>query len=125
MSGKNKKQYGVWMDSRHATIAGRQDIDSGDFVILGHVKNPGPDANSDEAAANNQEIALTQKYFKEIAKKMPNIDEIHITGTGQIQEEFIKFLASTPQYKNASSYESTSKKMDDDQFIAFISDKFN
>ena len=56
---------------------------------------------------------------------MPNIDEIHITGTGQIQEEFIKFLASTPQYKNASSYESTSKKMDDDQFIAFISDKFN
>ena len=125
MSEKNKKQYGVWMDSRHATIAGRQDIDSGDFVILGHVKNPGPDANSSENAANNQEIALTQKYFKEIASKMPNIDEIHITGTGQIQEEFIKFLANTPQYKNASSYESTSKKMDDDQFVAFISDKFN
>lgn len=113
------------MDSRNAIIAGRQDIDSGEFIILGHVNNPGPSANSSENASNNQEIALTQKYFKEIASKMPNIDEIHITGTGQIQEQFIKFLAETPQYKNAASYESTSKKMDDEQFITFVADKFN
>src|SRR6187455_478447 len=120
MSGKNKKQFGVWMDSRHATIVGRESIDTGDFVILGHVNNSGADGNSNENASNNQEINLTHKFFKEIAGKMPNADEVHVTGTGQIQEQFIKFLAQTPQYKNAVSTESTSNKMGDEQLIAFI-----
>ena len=81
MTVKNKKQFGVWMDSQHATVVGRNSIDHGEFVILGHVKNPGPDNNSDEKAYNNQEIGLTQKFFKEILSKMANVDEIHITGT--------------------------------------------
>jgi stalled ribosome rescue protein Dom34 len=125
MSGKNKKQFGVWMDSHHATIAGRENIDNGDFVVLGHVKNPGADSNSNENASNHQEIALTHKFFKEIAAKMPNIDEVHVTGTGQVQEQFIKFLADTPQYKNAVSSESTSNKMVDEQLISFITKYFN
>lgn len=113
------------MDSHHATIAGRENIDNGDFVILGHVKNSGPDHNSNENASNNQEIALTHKFFKEIADKMSNIDEVHVTGTGQIQAQFIKFLADTPQYKNAMSSESTSNKMGDEQMITFITEYFN
>jgi len=125
MSGKNKKQFGVWMDTQHATITGRENIDNGDFVVLGHVKNPGADANSNESAANHQEIALTHKFFKEVAEKMPNVDEIHITGTGQIQEQFIKFLAETPQYKNAVSSESTSNKMSDEALISYIDKHFN
>lgn len=125
MSKKGKKQYGVWMDAHNATIAGRKDIDSGDFVILGLVKNPGAGNNSNENASNNHDISLTQKFFKEIANKMPNIDEIHITGTGQIQEQFIKFLAETPQYKNAISTESTSNKMGDDQLITLVTNHFN
>lgn len=125
MSEKNKKQFGIWMDSHHATIAGRANIDNGEFIILDHVKNSGADNNSNENASNNQEIALTQKFFKEIASKIPNIDEIHVTGTGQIQEQFIKFLADTPQYKNAVSSESTSNKMDDEQFQAFVTKHFN
>ena len=125
MPEKNKKQFGVWMDSHHATISGRENIDEGDFIILGHVKNAGPNGNSNENAANKQEIALTHKFFKEITSKMPNIDEVHLTGTGQIQEQFIKFLADTPQYKNAVSSESTSNKMTDEQLIAFLADYFN
>jgi stalled ribosome rescue protein Dom34 len=125
MSGKNKKQFGVWMDSHQATIAGRENVDEGDFVVLGHVKNSGAASNSNEHSANNQEIALTQKFFKEIATNMPNIDELHVTGTGQIQEQFIKFLADTPQYKSAVSSESTSNKMSDEQLIAFITEHFN
>lgn len=125
MSEKNKKQFGVWMDSHHATVAGRENIDNGGFIILEHVKNSGADSNSNENASNNQEIALTQKFFKEIVSKIPNMDEIHVTGTGQIQEQFIKFLADTPQYKNAVSSDSTSNKMDDDQFLSFISSHFN
>jgi len=111
MSGKNKKQFGVWMDSHSATIVGKEEMENGEFIVLGNVKNSGPDNNSNENASNNQEITLTQKFFKEIASKMPNIDEIHVTGTGQIQEQFIKFLAETPQYKDAVSTESTSNRM--------------
>lgn len=124
MSEKSKKQFGVWMDSQHATIVGRE-VDNGDFVVLGHKKNAGPDSNSNENASNHQEITLTQKFFKEIALLMPNIDEIHVTGTGQIQEQFIKFLADTPQYKNARSSESTSNRMSDEKVVAFISEHFN
>lgn len=125
MSEKNKKQFGIWMDSHHATISGRQNIDNGDFIILGHVKNNGPDSNSNENASNNQEISLTQKFFKEIVNKIPNMDEIHVTGTGQIQEQFIKFLADTAQYKNVVSSESTSNKMSDEQLLSFMTKHFN
>jgi len=125
MSDKNKKLFGVWMDSHNATIVGKEDMDDDEFIILGHVKNAGPDNNSNEKTANNQEIGLTHKFFKEIASKMPNIDEIHITGTGQIQEQFIKFLAETPQYKNAISTESTSNRMSDENLAAFIMKHFN
>lgn len=122
MSEKNKKQFGIWMDSQHATVAGR--IDGEEFVILGHVKSEGASNNSNENAANNHAITLTQKFFKEIALIMPNIDEIHVTGTGQVQEQFIKFLADTPQYKNARSSESTSNKMSDEHLLLFIAKHF-
>ena len=125
MSGKNKKQFGVWMDSHSATIVGKEEMENGEFIVLGNVKNSGPDNNSNENASNNQEITLTQKFFKEIASKMPNIDEIHVTGTGQIQEQFIKFLAETPQYKDAVSTESTSNRMSDDNLSNFIMKHFN
>jgi stalled ribosome rescue protein Dom34 len=125
MSDKNKKQFGVWLDSHNATITGRHGVDKGDFVVLGYVNNPGADKNSSESASNHQEITLTHKYFKEIAAKMPNMDEIHVTGTGQVQEEFIRFLAETPQYKNAVSSESTSNKMNDDGLVTFITKHFN
>jgi len=125
MSDKNKKLFGVWMDSHHATIVGKENADNEEFIVLGHVKNAGPDNNSNEKTSHNQEITLTQKFFKEIAAKMPNIDEIHITGTGQIQEQFMKFLAETPQYKNAVSSESTSNKMSDENLVLFIMKHFN
>lgn len=125
MTDKNKKLFGIWMDSHNATIVGKEDIDNGKFIILGHVKNAGPDNHSSEKTSNNQEIGLTHKFFKEIASKMQNVDEIHITGTGQSQEQFIKFLAETPQYKNAVSSESTSNKMSDENLTEYIAKYFN
>ncbi|MFN0030859.1 MAG: hypothetical protein ACKVOR_01720 [Flavobacteriales bacterium] len=125
MTTKNKKQFGVWMDSQRATIIGREDTDAGAFAVIGHVKNEGPQGNSNENTAHNHEVGLTHKFFKEIAHIMPNVDEIHVTGTGQIQEQFIHFLADTPQYKNAVSTESTSNKMDDAQLLTFIAERFN
>lgn len=124
MSYKNKKQFGVWMDSHNATIVGKEGFE-GEFVILESIVNAGPDKNSNENASNNQEISLTQKFFKEIAGKMPYADQVHITGTGQIQEQFIKYLADTPQYKNVQSSESTSNKMSDENLALFIKKHFN
>lgn len=125
MSDINKKSFGVWMDSHNAIIVGKENVDSGEFVVLGHAKNAGPDNNSNEKNSNNQEISLTLKFFKEIASNMPNIDQIHVTGTGQSQEQFIKFLAETPQYKNVVSSESTSNKMSDENLVAYIAEYFN
>lgn len=124
MSGKQKKQFGVWMDAHHATITGHKDEDNNEFVILGKVDNRGADRNSNENAGNNQEQALTHKFFKEIAAKMVNIDEIHVTGTGQVQEQFIHFLSDTPQYKQAVATESTSNKMSDEALVTMITDHF-
>jgi stalled ribosome rescue protein Dom34 len=125
MSAKNSKQFGVWMDTHNATIVGNQVSDSGEFSVIGHVKNDGPDNNSNENSSNNQQIGLTHKFFKEIAGKMQNIDEIHITGTGQIQEQFVKFLSETPQYKNVVATESTSNKMSDENLSSYIMKHFN
>jgi len=123
MSGK--KEFGVWMDSHHATIVGRENVTEGEFVVLGHVENKGALPNSSEKSFNNDEIGHTQKFFKEIAALMQNVDAIHITGTGDAQEQFIKFLSETPQYKNAKADESTSNKMSDEKFIEMIASHYN
>ena len=125
MADHNKKLFGIWMDTHNATIVGKENDNTNNFIILGHVKNAHLDSNSNENASHNQEITLKHKFFKDIASKMPNIDEIHITGTGQIQEQFIKYLAETPQYKNVKASESTSNKMSDDSLASYIMKCFN
>ena len=125
MSVKNKKQFGIWMDSQQAIIVGRETIDSGAFVILGREKNSSQGSNSSENAANNSERTLQQKFFKGIASHMQNVEELHVTGTGQIQEQFIKYMAETPQFKNTVSEESTSTEMSNEKLIEFITKTFN
>lgn len=125
MSLQNKKQFGVWMDSRHATVVGRTDVDKGDFIIMGHVKNNGADSNSNEKTANNAEKGLQHKFFKEIAALMQNAEEIHITGTGTEQEQFIHYLQETPQFKNVDAKESTCNKISDEKLLEYIAEKFN
>jgi stalled ribosome rescue protein Dom34 len=125
MSIKNGNQFGVWMDSHHATIVGRESNDSDSFSVLAHLKNKGAASNSNEKSANNQQISLSLKFFKEIAAKMVNLVSVHVTGTGQAQEQFIKFLATTPQYKHAVATECTSNRMSDKQLVDFITKRFS
>lgn len=124
MSGKNKKQFGVWMDSHRATIIGRKNNESGEFAVLGKAEAASRD-NSNENAANNAEKASLQKFYKEIASHMQNIDELHVTGTGTAQEQFINYMADTAQFKNVVAKESTSNKMSDEKLIEYIAAKFN
>lgn len=121
----DKKQFGVWMDAHHATVVGMDNQSEAGFVVLGHVNNATPTGNSNEHTENNHIATLQQKYFKQITALMPNVDEIHVTGTGDTQEQFIKYLSNTPQYKNAVAKESTSNKMSDEKFIEMITANFN
>ncbi len=113
------------MDSSKAIIVGREQTEAGDFVILAHEKNSGQGSNSSENAANNAERTLQQKFFKEISAHMQNAEELHVTGTGQVQEQFIKYMAETPQFKNTAAKESTSTQMSDEKLIEYITKHFN
>lgn len=125
MSLKNKKQFGVWMDNHHATVVGFAGENAEEFSVLGRVKNPGADGNSNENAANNQERTLLNRFFKEITALTPNADEIHATGTGTVQEQFIHYLAETPQFKNTVATQCTTNKMGDEALVSHITAKFN
>jgi len=124
MSEKTKKQFGVWMDTQHATIVG-YNPEGTEFRVIGHAKNPGPGANSNENASNNLEITLVQKYFKEIGRHLVNAEEVHITGSGTIQEQFMRHLGETPQFKKTVTSESTSTPMSEEKLIEFIGSHFN
>lgn len=113
------------MDSHHATIVGRENVDSGDFLVLGHETVDGQGYNTSENAANNAERDLLRKLFKSITAHMQNVDELHVTGTGTAQEQFINFLRETPQYKNVVATESTSNKMTDQSLVEYVTAHFN
>lgn len=125
MSVKQKKQFGVWLDTRHATVIGYKDPEATEFSILGHAENSGPGSNSSENSANNHEKTLLHQYFKDITRHMQNADEIHLTGTGTIQEQFTHYLADTPQFKNTVTTESTSNKMSDELLVEYVGAQFN
>jgi len=125
MSGKNKKRFGVWLDTHHATVVGHETPEAAEFTVIGHAKNPGAGGNSNENAAHHLEVTLIHRYFKEIGALMVNAEEVLITGTGTIQEQFMHYLRDTPQFKKTVTAESTSNRMNDQELIKFVSEKFN
>lgn len=122
---EKKKQFGVWMDSHHATVVGRKNVEAGEFVILGHAKIDDVTNHSNENAANNAERTLLHKFFKDISSQMQNVEELHLTGTGTAQEQFKKFMAETPQFKNAVVNDSTANKMSEEKLVEFFTEKFD
>jgi stalled ribosome rescue protein Dom34 len=121
----NKKQFGVWMDTHHATVMGRANADTEDFTVLAVAENAGAEHNSSEKNQNNDERTLQHKFFKEILSHMQNAEEVHLTGTGTSQEQLMRYMAETPQFKNTVTQESTSNKMSDENLAAYIGGKFN
>ncbi len=116
----NNKQFGVWMDSTVAIIAGRETMNQGAYEIIGHVKSEHVPGNSNENSSNNHAKTLQAKFFKEITSHMQNAEDLHVTGTGKIQEQFINFLSDTPQFKGTKTSESTSNKMSDEKLLEFF-----
>ena len=119
----NQKQFGVWMDTHHATVVGTENAENGVLTVLAHINgeevSPGP-SNKNE---NHQKKMLQAKFFKEICLHLQNATHLHATGTGQVQEQFIHYLAETPQFKNTKTEESTANKMSDENLVKYFSDK--
>jgi hypothetical protein len=120
----NQKQFGVWMDNHQAAVVGSENAESEVLTVLAHVKGEIISQNSSEKNSNNHEKTVQGKFFKEIASHLENATHVHVTGTGQAQEQFIRFLADTPQFRNSKTEESTSNKMSDEKLVEFISSKF-
>jgi len=125
MTQKNKKQFGVWMDTHHATVVGRATAETEDFTVLAVAGNAGAEHNTSEKNQHNDERTLQHKFFKEILSHMQNAEELHLTGTGTSQEQLMRYMADTPQFKNTVTQESTSNKMSDENLVAYIGAKFN
>ena len=124
MSEKNKKQFGVWMDTHHAIIVGKVSPEASNFSVLGSADNSGAEHNTSEKNAHNDEKTLQHKFFKEILTHMQNAEEVHITGTGTSQEQLMHYMAETPQFKNTITAESTSNKMSNEKLAEYIAEKF-
>ena len=125
MKQKIKKQFGVWMDTHYATVVGRATNDTEDFTVLAVAGNAGAEHNTSEKNQHNDERTLQHKFFKEILSHMQNAEEVHLTGTGTSQEQLMRYMADTPQFKNTVTQESTSNKMSDENLVAYIGAKFN
>lgn len=121
----NQKKFGVWMDTQSAVVVGKDVPEAETISVLASIKGEKGSPNSSEKNANNEEKSLQLKFFKEIATHLQNATYIHVTGTGQAQEQFIHYLADTPQFKNTLTDESTTNKMSGEKLLEFMSAKLN
>jgi len=114
------------MDTRHATVVGSNNSEAATLTVLAHVTGEEPSSNSgSEKNEHNQKQMLQTKFFKEIATHLVNATHVHVTGTGQAQEQLMHYLADTPQFKNTKTEESTANKMSDERLLEFFADKLN
>ncbi len=121
----NQKKFGVWMDTQHATIVGHKNTETETLTVLAHIDGEAVSPSPSNKNENNQKQMLQAKFFKEIATHLVNATYLHATGTGQVQEQFIRYLAETPQFKNTKTEESTANKMSDERLVEFFAEKLN
>ena len=121
----NQKKFGVWMDTQHATVVGYENTETETLTVLAHIDGEAVSPSPSNKNENNQKQMLQAKFFKEIATHLVNATYLHATGTGQVQEQFIRYLAETPQFKNTKTEESTANKMSDERLVEFFAEKLN
>ena len=121
----NQKKFGVWMDTQHATVVGSDNTETETLTVLAHIEGEAVSPSPSNKNENNQKQMLQAKFFKEIATHLVNATHLHATGTGQVQEQFIHYLAETPQFKNTKTEESTANKMNDERLVEFFAEKLN
>lgn len=121
-----KKLAGIWMDGENATVVKNHDIESAyKFFLCDPVKREVQHGNSNEKNANNVEQTNTAKYFKDLENLITNTQELYLTGTGQIQEQFKNHLAETAQFKNLKVTLDTDQKMSPEEVLEKVKSHFN
>lgn len=121
-----KKLAGIWMDSENAIVVKNHDIESAfKFFLCDPVKREVQGGNSSEKNANNAEQTNTAKFFKELEHLITNTEELYVTGTGTIQEQFKHHLAETAQFKNLKVELGTDQKMSGEQFLEEVKKHYN
>lgn len=121
-----KKLAGIWMDSENAIVVKNHDIESAyKFFVCHPVKRDVQHGNSSEKNANNVEQTNTAKFFKDLEHLITNTQELYLTGTGTIQEQFKNHLAETAQFKNLKVTLGTDQKMSEEQFLEEVKSHFN
>lgn len=121
-----KKLAGIWMDSENAIVVKNHDIESAyKFFVCDPVKRDVQHGNSSEKNANNVEQTNTAKFFKDLEHLITNTQELYLTGTGTIQEQFKNHLAETAQFKNLNVTLGTDQKMGEEQFLEEVKSHFN
>jgi len=113
------------MDTRAAIIVGKEQPEATAISVLANVNGEKTSPNSSEKTEHNEKRTLQAKFFKEITTHLQNATYIHVTGTGQVQEQFMHYLAETAQFKNTKTDESTSNKMSDEKLLEFMAVKLN
>lgn len=120
-----KKLAGIWMDSENATVVKNHDIETAyKFFVCDPVKRDVQHGNSSEKNANNVEQTNTAKFFKDLEQLITNTQELYLTGTGTIQEQFKNHLAETAQFKNLKVTLDTDQKMSDEHFLEKVKSHF-
>ncbi len=119
----HQKQFGVWMDTQHAIVVAKEE--TGEMVIVAHTEGEGIQNLVVKNENKLDKKTVLAKYFKEIATHLQNATQLHVTGTGQAQEQFIHYLSATAQFKNVKVEESTSNKMSDEALLNYFVDKLN
>lgn len=110
------------MDTHQAVVVGQ--AEGGALSVIAHVDGEITPPNSSESNFNHEEITLTSKFFKNISSHLLNATHVHVTGTGQAQEQFMHYLAATSEFKNSITSESTTIKMSDVKLIEYLNTKF-
>ena len=122
----DKKLAGIWMDTENATVVKNHDIESSfKFFLCEPVKRTVQGGNSSEKNANNAEQTNTAKFFKELEHLITNTEELYLTGTGDIQEQFKHHLSETAQFKNLKVTLGTDEPMSAEHFLEKIKQHYN
>lgn len=108
------------MDQRSAIIISGQD---GDFSIGEKVKAEDHQSGKSEHASNRGEVADHRKYYKTLAGKVLEYDEVLVFGPGQSQEEFQNYLKKDSHFKGKITIDSANQ-LTDPQIIAKVRDFF-
>ena len=98
---------------------------NGSFAIHEKVVAGEYHGDKGEHAYMNAEKTDNRKYFKTIAQRLLNFDEVLIFGPGKSQEELLNFLHEDQHFKHKKITLDTAAQISDNQMIATVRDFFS